>query len=158
MLRRVILVRTDVSEESSASIIRVKRIDDLGTTLEVTTNRCKLRRNISYKTSVLTKAILRNIPEDGILYSQHRENLKTYLLRISCKQTFYSSHSVLTRENVLPLLLNSLCLWFTILKKIKRKFGTIRKYQLQDDAANERRYNAMNDTDDSKTCFSKADP
>jgi hypothetical protein len=31
MLRRVALVRTDVSEELSASIIRVTRIDELGT-------------------------------------------------------------------------------------------------------------------------------
>jgi hypothetical protein len=33
MLRRVALVRTDVSEERSASIIRVTRIGELGTTL-----------------------------------------------------------------------------------------------------------------------------
>jgi hypothetical protein len=31
MLRRVVLVRTDVSEELSASIIRVTRIGELGT-------------------------------------------------------------------------------------------------------------------------------
>jgi hypothetical protein len=36
MLRRVALVRTDVSEERKASIIRVKRIGELGTTLAVT--------------------------------------------------------------------------------------------------------------------------
>jgi hypothetical protein len=34
MLRRVALIRTDVSEEPSASIIRVTRICELGTTLE----------------------------------------------------------------------------------------------------------------------------
>jgi hypothetical protein len=45
MLRRVALVRTDVSEELSASIVRVTRIGELGTTLDVTTNRCTLRRN-----------------------------------------------------------------------------------------------------------------
>jgi hypothetical protein len=39
MLRRVALVRTDVSEELSASIIRVTRISELGTTLAVTSNR-----------------------------------------------------------------------------------------------------------------------
>jgi hypothetical protein len=33
MLRRVALVRSDVSEERSASIIRVTRIGELGTTL-----------------------------------------------------------------------------------------------------------------------------
>jgi hypothetical protein len=35
MLRHVALVRTDVSEELSASFIRVKRIDELGTMLAV---------------------------------------------------------------------------------------------------------------------------
>jgi hypothetical protein len=38
MLRRVALVRTDVSEEHSASIIRATRIDELGT-LAVTSKR-----------------------------------------------------------------------------------------------------------------------
>jgi hypothetical protein len=45
MLRRVTLVRTDVSEELSASIISVTRIAELGTLL-VTSNRRTLRRNI----------------------------------------------------------------------------------------------------------------
>jgi hypothetical protein len=45
MLRRVALVRTDVSKELSASFIRVTRIDELTTTLAVTSNRRTLRRN-----------------------------------------------------------------------------------------------------------------
>jgi hypothetical protein len=40
LLHRVALVRTDVSEEPSASIIGVIRIGVLGTTLAVTSNRC----------------------------------------------------------------------------------------------------------------------
>jgi hypothetical protein len=43
MLRRVALVRTDVSKELSASIIRVTRIGELQTTLAVTINRRKPR-------------------------------------------------------------------------------------------------------------------
>jgi hypothetical protein len=39
MLRRMALVRTDVSDELSASIIGVTRIGELGTTLAVTSNR-----------------------------------------------------------------------------------------------------------------------
>jgi hypothetical protein len=39
MLRRVALVRTDVSEELSASFMWVTRICELGTTLTVTSNR-----------------------------------------------------------------------------------------------------------------------
>jgi hypothetical protein len=45
MLRRVALVRTDVSEELRASFIRVTRIGELGTTLAVTSSRRTLRRN-----------------------------------------------------------------------------------------------------------------
>jgi hypothetical protein len=39
MLRHVAIVRTDVSEELSASFIRVTRIGELGTTLSLTNNR-----------------------------------------------------------------------------------------------------------------------
>jgi hypothetical protein len=38
MLRRVALVRTDVSEEISATFIRVTTVGELGTTLAVTSN------------------------------------------------------------------------------------------------------------------------
>jgi hypothetical protein len=48
MLRRVDIVRTDVSEEPSASFIRVTRIGELGTTLAATSN----RRTLSQRTSV----------------------------------------------------------------------------------------------------------
>jgi hypothetical protein len=52
MLCRVALVRTDVSEEPSASFIRVTRIGELGRTLALTSNRrtlhlvflCSVRR------------------------------------------------------------------------------------------------------------------
>jgi hypothetical protein len=43
MLRRVALVRTDVSKELSTSIIRETRISELGTTLAVTSNLVFLR-------------------------------------------------------------------------------------------------------------------
>jgi hypothetical protein len=52
MLRRVALVRTDVSEELSAYFIRVARIDELGRTLSVTSNRRTLRRNLVFIRSV----------------------------------------------------------------------------------------------------------
>jgi hypothetical protein len=51
MLRRVVLVRSDVSEELRASIIRVME-------------------GLSYsETSVLTRAARRDIPEDTILFN-----------------------------------------------------------------------------------------
>jgi hypothetical protein len=39
MLRRVALVRNEVSEELIVSVIRVTKIDELGTMLAVTSNR-----------------------------------------------------------------------------------------------------------------------
>jgi hypothetical protein len=57
MLGRVALVRTDASEEPNASIITVTIIGELGTTLAVTSNRRKLRRN--------SNQILHHIPRLG---------------------------------------------------------------------------------------------
>jgi hypothetical protein len=59
MLRRVIPVRTEVSEERIASIMRVTRIGELEITLAVTSNRSTLRK--------------------GIHHSHRRENLKSYI-------------------------------------------------------------------------------
>jgi hypothetical protein len=84
MLRRVALVRTDLSEEHSATIIRVTGIGELGRTLAVASNRHTLRRNTmmealrSSETSILRKSTRRNIPKEGILRSQGRENSKCY--------------------------------------------------------------------------------
>jgi hypothetical protein len=53
MLRRMALVRAGVSEERSASFIRMTRIDELRTTLDVTSNRRTLRINLVVTASVV---------------------------------------------------------------------------------------------------------
>jgi hypothetical protein len=66
MRRRADLVTADVSEKRIASIIRVTRI---GLMLE-TIRSCEIL--------ILIRVTRRNTPEDAILHSHRRENLKCY--------------------------------------------------------------------------------
>jgi hypothetical protein len=77
MSRRVALVRTNVLEELSTSIIRMTRIGELGT-LAITSNQHALRS--TSEMSALTRATWRNIPEDASFHCHCCENLKSYTL------------------------------------------------------------------------------
>jgi hypothetical protein len=59
ILRRVALVRTDVSEELSAYIFRMTRIGELGT-LGVTSNRCTLQGKANAKAVTRTVILWRS--------------------------------------------------------------------------------------------------
>jgi hypothetical protein len=73
MIRRVALVRTDVSEENRNKTSCNKQPTHVAC---VTLMKEALG---SSETSVLTIATRRNIPEDTILHSHRRENLKSYI-------------------------------------------------------------------------------
>jgi hypothetical protein len=105
ILRRVTLVRTDVSEEFGASIIRVTANVVPSSQILVT---LIMEALSSSETSVLTRTTGCNIPEDDILHSDGRGNLKSYIALNGW--TLYRRHNVspvkyelgfYTSENVL---------------------------------------------------------
>jgi hypothetical protein len=90
ILRRVALVRTDVTEELNASVIRVTIIGEIGTVLR-SVHRLLVIANVvpsspilvtlmiealrSTDTLVLTRATRCNIPGDGTLHNHQTSNL-----------------------------------------------------------------------------------
>jgi hypothetical protein len=99
MLHRVALVRTDVSEERIIfllrSVLRLLVTADISSSMILVTLMMEAIR--FSETSVLTRVTLRNIPEDGILQSHRRENLKSYVALIGSVDDILHSHR---RENL----------------------------------------------------------
>jgi hypothetical protein len=75
MLLCVALVRTDVSEELSASIIRVTSIGELGTTLALTSNVCRLlvTANVVLSSPILVTLMIEELgsSEKSVLKEPH---------------------------------------------------------------------------------------
>jgi hypothetical protein len=88
MLHYVAVVRTDVSEKHIATTIHdivflrsVLRLLVTANVVPTLPSLVILMMEVihSSKTAVLTRAILHNIPEDGIFRSHRCENLKSYI-------------------------------------------------------------------------------
>jgi hypothetical protein len=70
MLHCVALLRTDVSAEPSVSLIKVKRIGELGTTLAATSN----RRTLVLASVVPSSLILVIFMKEALVYILHSIN------------------------------------------------------------------------------------
>jgi hypothetical protein len=106
MLCHVDLVRTDISEEHSASIIGVTRIGELGTRFLCSVCRLLVTANVVPSSQilvtqamqvlcftemlVLTRSTWHNVPEYGILHIHCCENLKSTLFYESSQSVWQS--------------------------------------------------------------------
>jgi hypothetical protein len=100
MLHHVVLVRTDVSKELSASIIRVTRFGELGTTFAVTDSRCEeiLHRFLQEPNSILVflrsmhrLLVMANILSSPILVTLMMEALSSSDTSVLTRATWHNN-------------------------------------------------------------------
>jgi hypothetical protein len=100
MLHRVDLMRTDVSEDFIASLIRITRIGELrllvvakvvlSSSILVT---LMMEATRSSETSILTRITRRNMPQDDIVHCHRREYLKSYTFCAKLRTDFRGEFS-----------------------------------------------------------------
>jgi hypothetical protein len=107
MLRRVAVVRTDVSEELSASLIRVTKIGEIGTTLAVTSNRRTMVFLRSMRRLLVTVSV---VPSSPILVTLIKETLSS-----SETSVLQQPHGVTSQKTPFYILLSLVyfkcCIW-----------------------------------------------
>jgi hypothetical protein len=102
MLRRVTLVRTDVSEELSAAFIRVTKIFELGTTLALTSAAC--RRLLVTASVVLSSPIFVTLMEEAQVPPKRRFLQEPH--GVSSKKTLFFITTAVKTSNLTCIVLS----------------------------------------------------
>jgi hypothetical protein len=140
MLRRVGLVRSNVSEEPSAFSIKLTTIGELGTTLAVTSNRRSLRRDILLLHSVRQLLVTANVvPTSPILINmmmQARGFSETSVLTRTTRHYHIPEYSILhcyQRENINTYIYAtcSYCFYSSLLHTLSVLWAIIRRSNKQ---------------------------
>jgi hypothetical protein len=72
----------------------------------------------SSETSILTRSTLRNIPEDAIPHSHHRENLKSYIVNV----ILYVG-SLVSYHKILDVFVHKYIIWMRHVAFLAKNYG-----------------------------------